>query len=343
MKTKFISEQEFRNKITIITFICSLFVIWIHTTNLDVYSINCESEGIAYITYVIEQTFGKIITFATPMFFFISGFLFFRSYDLSKTLDKYKKRIKSILIPYIIWNTIYYLFFVIVTNVQIFNRFANASIYVLSLSNWLNALWLNEYYTLWFLKNLIIFIVASPIIYVLMKNWKNMPTGFVFLLIILSVGYIAPKVNIPNGIEMYIAGSYVSINHKDKAMWSNKILSYLGMLFIFLMVVTKCKYLNNFTQALLFIAVWYAINLINIRDDKPMPYFMSITFFTYVAHDLILESIEKIWLVLFGTEAIYALLDYLFAPIVTLAILVGISKIITIKMPLLWNVLNGYR
>ena len=142
---------------------------------------------------------------------------------------------------------------------------------------------------------------------------------------------------------MYIAGSYISINHKDIAMWSNKILSYFGVLFIAFMVITEYRYLNNTMQVLLFIGVWYALDLLIFRDDTPMPYFMRITFFTYVAHDLILESVEKIWLVLLGTKAVYALMDYLFAPIVTLAILVGISKIISIKLPFLWKILNGYR
>ncbi len=343
MKTKCISEQKFRNKITIITFICSLFVIWIHTSNLDVYGIDADSEGIAYFTYVLEWIFGKVIIFATPMFFFVSGFLFFRNYDLSKTVNKYKSRIKSIVVPYIVWNTIYYLFFVIVTNVPVLSGFANASTYVFSLSNWINALWVNEYYTLWFLKNLIIYIIASPLIYVLLKDWRIIPTGFILLLLFMNVGYIAPKITIPNGLEMYLAGSYISINHKNKAMLSNELLSYLGLLFIALMVITKCRYLNNTIQVLLFIGVWYAFDIFAIRDDKPMPYFMQITFFTYVAHDLILESIEKVWLLVLGTGAVYAFLDYIFAPIITLAILVVISKIISIKLPRLWNVLNGCR
>ena len=343
MNAKIISEQKFRNKITIITFICSLFVIWIHTSNLDVYGINADSEGVAYVTFILEQIFGKVITFATPMFFFVSGFLFFRNYELSKTVYKYKSRIKSILIPYIVWNSIYYLFFVIVTNVPFLSSFANASTYVFSLTNWINALWVDEYYTLWFLKNLIVFIIFSPIIYVLLKNWNKIPTGLIVLLLLLNIGYISQKVNIPSGLEMYIAGSYISINHKDIAMWSNKILSYFGVLFIAFMVITEYRYLNNTMQVLLFIGVWYALDLLIFRDDTPMPYFMRITFFTYVAHDLILESVEKIWLVLLGTKAVYALMDYLFAPIVTLAILVGISKIISIKLPFLWKILNGYR
>lgn len=343
MKLELISEQKFRNKITIITFICSLFVIWIHTSNLEVYGIDSNSEGVAYLTYILEQIFGKVIIFATPMFFFVSGFLFFRYYELSKTINKYKSRIISIIIPYTVWNTIYYLFFVIVTNIPALSGFANASTYVFSLSNWINALWVNEYYTLWFLKNLIIYIIASPLIYILFKDWRGIPTGFILLLLFMNIGYFAPQVTIPSGLEMYLAGSYISINHKDKAMLSNKLLSYMGVLFIALMAITKCRYLNNTMQVVLFIGVWYAVDLFAIRDDMPMPYFMRITFFTYVAHDLILESIEKVWLLCMGTGAVYALLDYIFAPIITLAILVGISKIISIKLTPLWNVLNGYR
>lgn len=48
------SENEIRNKITIIAFLLSIMVICIHTYNLEVYGIGADGAGIAGLAYKIE-------------------------------------------------------------------------------------------------------------------------------------------------------------------------------------------------------------------------------------------------------------------------------------------------
>ena len=247
------------------------------------------------------------------------------------------------MIPYIVWNSIYYLFFVILTNVPALSDYANASKYEFSLIAWLSSLWANEYYTLWFLKNLVIYIFISPVLYIILKDWSRVPSGLIVLLVILNLGTVIQDVLIPDGLCMFMAGSYLAINHCYKAQYSSRLLSVWGLLIIILMFITGCRYLNDTTQVLFFIGIWYALDIFDLRQDNDMPYFMKITFFTYVAHDLILETLEKIWLLIMGVSPIFALLDYLCMPFITLSILVTISKIFKRIVPGLWNILNGYR
>lgn len=78
-------------KITYIQFVLSLMVIMIHTYNVDVYNIG----GTAFACF--EQEISCLSKIAVPTFFAISGFLFFRNYDLSQTLNKRKRTELSLL------------------------------------------------------------------------------------------------------------------------------------------------------------------------------------------------------------------------------------------------------
>ena len=106
-------ETNIRKKFSIISFVCSLFVIYIHALNLGKYGIDENSVCIGHITYVIETYAGYIIGIAVPMFYFISAILFFRTFDLRNLLKKWKTRVFTILIPYLIWCCLHYLYFVV--------------------------------------------------------------------------------------------------------------------------------------------------------------------------------------------------------------------------------------
>ena len=76
--------NEYYYKITYLQFALSLLVVLIHTYNVDVYGI----DKTAFACF--EQEISCISRIAVPTFFAISGFLFFKNYELSQTLNKWK-------------------------------------------------------------------------------------------------------------------------------------------------------------------------------------------------------------------------------------------------------------
>lgn len=333
------SEKTVRNKITIISFVCSLFVIWIHTYNVEYYGINANSTGFSGLVWKMEIFWAEVIRIAVPTFFFLSGFLFFRTFSMDKLLEKYKSRAKSIVLPYIVWCTIYYFYFVFLTNAPIIKNYMNAERYEPSFANWLKALWPEEYYTFWFLKNLICFIVATPVIYVMLKNYFNIPTGGVIVLL-LMLNSIFGLVETPSGIEMYAAGSYIAINHKGIEHYKNRNLSCASIVVILLLFVTKLMVLNVPLMVLFVLSLWFSLDLINLECE--MPWWLSITFFTYAFHDMVLEMLEKLWLVLAGSNPLFALLDYLFMPIIAFVVIAIVASFLRRIRPV-WGLLCGYR
>ncbi len=337
-------EKIIRNKFTIISFLCSIFVIYIHAFNLEVYKINDNSVGIDRITYIIENYFSLLLEIAVPSFFLISGVLFFRTFEIKKLLKKWKSRIFTILIPYLIWCTLYYLFFVVLTNVPMIKSKMNSEIIQFSFSNWINSLWVDEFYLLWFLKNLIVFILLTPIIWVVLKNHnKKIPTGFIALIVLLSLFVLGViDFSYSEGLEFYLVGSYIGINCRELIKYKNKIISIVSLIFIVFVMGSLFTYWNSIVKIFFILAIWYALDLTNLSDIE-LPWWTKITFFTYVAHEIPLEIFEKIILVLGGNRPIIALLDYLFIPIVVEIFLIISAYIFRKCTPNMWNIITGDR
>lgn len=340
-------EQEIRNKITVISFVCSILVIYIHTYNLEVYGIDSTAVGVAKIVYMIEEYWSKVLHVAVPMFFFISGILFYRNFEIDRLFDKWKKRLFTVVVPYILWSTIYYLYSVVCTNVPIIRAHMSAENVVnLSFDAWIGALWNDSYYTLWFLKNLIIFIALVPIIWLLLKNhWKQMPTGLIVLVVMeVLIKGKGENLGIPylSGMDVYLTGSYIGLNCSNMLNYTNKRLSKIAVIYIMFMLLTDFAWWNIITQIATFVAIWFACDLLNL-GSRSLPWWMSITFFTYVAHDAILEAFEKVFLIGCGTYPICALVDYVFMPLVVLLFLIIVAYIMQRFLPVVWKLCTGDR
>lgn len=337
------TEQKIRNKITLLTFICSLLVIWIHTFNLELYGIDAASTGVGRAAYFLENYWKNVTNIAVPLFFFISGFLFFRTYDFGfqDTIAKYKSRVKSIGIPYICWCTIYYLFFVVITSIPAVSRFLNgAEKREISVIAWLRCLGPEKYYTLWFLQNLILFIVLCPVLYLVLKNRKKIPVGTIVLLAgILNVYF--KWISLPAGLIEYAAGAWVAINYKNIIFYCNKYISIIAWVYIAYLFGTGFRWYGLISELLLFAALWYALDCFSL--EREFPWWMKITFFTYVAHDLVLEVLEKLLLIALGRQPIWALATYIFVPVMVFLVLVVAAMLLKRCLPRVWKVLTGAR
>lgn len=121
------TEQQFRNKITIYSFVAMMAVIFIHTYNLSVYQVSEDSVGFARFVFYFESVATSLWGAAVPMFFMISGFLMFRNFTWDKLRSKYQTRFHTVLVPYFLWNTIYYLYYIVVTRIPLIQRIMNGN------------------------------------------------------------------------------------------------------------------------------------------------------------------------------------------------------------------------
>lgn len=87
-------------KITWMTFICNIIIL-LHHANLKTYF----PEKYTLLSAMVMDFFSALSVIAMTWFFFITGYLFYRNLDYAKIPLKWKSRVKSLVIPYIIWNT----------------------------------------------------------------------------------------------------------------------------------------------------------------------------------------------------------------------------------------------
>ena len=162
-------EQKFWKNVEWFHFLFSIFVIWIHADNISNFT-----EAGAQVTgpFVLE---GFIIKYLANLgvagFYLCSGYLFYRGFTMEKLPGKWKSRVKTLVLPYILWNLIYYILHYTVLQIpKLAGMFADRPI-SLSLQSMLDAvIWYRYNPVFWYLQFLIIFVFLCPVIYMLLKN-----------------------------------------------------------------------------------------------------------------------------------------------------------------------------
>lgn len=137
------------------------------------------------VTFILSDCFARV---AVPLFMIFSGYLFFfniSSFTKDVYLKKIKNRFHSLFVPYIIWNTIAVIV-TLVLHIMLPEMLSgrNKLMTDYTLTDWLYTYWnTNEInnspgtpcptnYPLWFIRDLMILVLFSPVIYWLTKKLK---------------------------------------------------------------------------------------------------------------------------------------------------------------------------
>jgi len=141
-----------------------VLVVLIHAQLGDAVDGGIAFQGTQFLlSNVIART-------SVPLFFIISGYLFFfgKDFTVSIYLEKLKRRIRTLLIPYLLWNL---LILLILLTVQTFIpslQGESKPINSYNLTDWANTFGIGTHpidAPLWFLRDLIVMVLISPIIY----------------------------------------------------------------------------------------------------------------------------------------------------------------------------------
>lgn len=179
-----LSNNELLSKtITFLRLPLIVGVVFIHTCLTDVNiggKLLVEEGQFPFhdiLRHLLSEEFARI---AVPLFFFMSGFLFFMHTDFSLSAYKAKmrKRIRTLLIPYLFWNIIVLLlFFLTQTFLSSMTSGANKLIVDYGISDWLNVFWSHRdnmpiCYQFWFIRDLMVIVLCSPLVYWIVRNLK---------------------------------------------------------------------------------------------------------------------------------------------------------------------------
>lgn len=160
-----------------------------------------------------------IASWGVPGFFLLSGYLFFSNvYDLNIEVwcEKLKRRVKTLLIPYIFWNTAAALCVLAIAifhfyskgdSIELVERFNPWSIYVDFCHSGAPA-----HLVMWFVKDLIFLVLITPILYYLIKylHWVFLPLLLLLLYIPVNCFLFAKS-----SFFFFALGAFVGVFYKQ--------------------------------------------------------------------------------------------------------------------------------
>ena len=332
-----LDDKRYRNKITMLSFVLSVLVITIHAENLGVYSIE---NGVLFWIEKYEKTFASI---AVPTFFALSAYLFFQNYLPNKLLSKWKSRFFSVFIPYLIWNGLAYLFYQGINYLPFVRGNLNQGIEPFSILTFLKEIALGGHNVTWFLQNLMVYMVITPLLYWVLKNRIGSLVTFIVAFIIAILTNNSWTIN----YVFYLFGAIIGLQWKEivKFKYSKWLISVSAVYLFSTVFLLTVNNINTHTVLIplkitQITAIWILADCFAVSRD--LKWWVTISFFIYCSHSMVLESLEKVILVVLGKNLFGAALDFFLAPIITLVILV-ITAYLLRKIKPLWRVLTGNR
>lgn len=357
MLDKYLSE-----KIKVISFILIILVVYLHSYNL-VINMGSSSETIdygfnAYIQYFISYGITRI---AVPIFFIISGFLFFFK-DKVYTFKEYKikiiKRTKTLFIPYLFWSiTGIVLYFFLQTFHFSKPFFTNLLIKDYNLYDFLDKIFFNPIpYQFWFIRDLMIFVFISPLIYYLLKRVCYILLFMLFLGWIIDFNYIIIS---NESILFFTLGAYITLFNKSIILFKNR--SYIVLvtfLWIVLLIIKTFLYFS-FSESHFFISflhkaailigifsIWGIYDLIKNAIDlnKTILYkLLHYTFFIYAFHEPVLTVYKKAFYFFMGKTELSSFLIYIFAPLLVILTAIFVASILNKHFSYFYKMVTGDR
>lgn len=330
----------FRYKITNLSFILAVLIVIRHSLGIGTYNL---PEWLYYGELFVQQATDLVV----PVFFAISGFLFFNKLTgLRDWYEKIKRRFKSLFVPYVIWCLIGYLFVLAIVNIpQIANK-TNFELPQFEIWGFLyDTFWDTKYNITWFIRDLMIYMLFFSPVFVVVSNKKMWQYGGVISLLLL--GYYLNDTTILYSVPFFFGALMsVAFNKRVQQRFSFFLVCLSGFLLLITIVFSTVL---NLPQG----AIMIGLRLIQIplvwifADGLAMKtktkWWLNLSFFIYVAHHMLLESVEKCFLVALGNTTFGASIDLIFAPIITVLILVCLAKILIRFAPNVWGILNGGR
>ena len=343
-------EKWFREHIWWMSFILSLLVVWVHSENAELFLGEMGRESLVYrLESFFAQTLGQM---AVPGFFMISAYLFYRNFQFSKTVSKWKSRCKSLLLPYVLWNTLYYLGYVVVTRLSFAKNVIGKEPVAFDLKElFLAAVYYKYNPVFWYLFQLLLLVLLAPLLYVVIcRKWSG-----ALWLALLTLG-LWKNVSLPflnlDALFYYSAAGYAVLFRAkiegentpfEKCVWYGLLILCWFALWILGRPGAPLHFLSVHTVLVRFLGVLTFYSILKEIPLKPATSLVKNSFFLYAIHFPGVRFFNKAGAVLFkGSQAAAAAL-FLVMPFLILGVSKISGEILKHTVPGVYEILSGGR
>lgn len=264
---------------------------------IGVVMIHCSisDTGNLVMDYV-SKLFSEILPiFCVPIFFFISGYFFFANvseFSVQVYKEKVRRRIRTLLVPYVCANL--FMIFCYACAHYFIPQYINPenfNVLQYSFKDFFRAFW-NIYgypicYPLWFIRNLFIIVLCSPLFYLGLK--QNLVIKFTVLLSLVSFRFFFDASFLIGPIYFYLGAMFSRVDVYNFLQRFNKkyyfiILTLVALVLIYLNFIESISYLlalQRFTTSILVMRLAYLLS-INTGAIKSTIWYSA--FFLYLYH-----------------------------------------------------------
>jgi surface polysaccharide O-acyltransferase-like enzyme len=348
-------NQYLSEKIKILSAISILLVLYIHSGfHAD------EIEGMTINSYIQEFISGMIGRCAVPLFYIISGYLFFLKIPdgIYSIFEKMKKRIWTLLIPYIIGCMAFIVFYIAMDFIPGTAPFMNSSLLPIFDENFGNIVYAIFYdagnsmplaFQLWFLRDLIILVILSPVLYLLHKYLK-----WYWVLIVLILNYLPIDYFPIYALFWFTLGGSLT---KTDLLINIKGGNLLIMPIIFLLqclaqLFYPDLFIWNYIRIPIILlgvySIWMIYDIVvpqtfSLQQHTCLTQICGFTFFIYLFHEPALNIVRKVIVFFLGKNETGYLISYLVSPWIFIIIAVIIGMILKKYVSKLYNIAAGGR
>jgi fucose 4-O-acetylase-like acetyltransferase len=333
-----------------------VFVVFVHNDITQVTLVNNTQiyELPIYIEKIYTLLSGIIAYLANPMFFIISGFLLYSKE--TKFLTVLKKKSRSILLPYLIWNTLTILFFLFAQSFSFSKIYFTRPEYIIRQFGFID--WIKAYigkfdgmhepisYQFWFLRDLFIFNILFLCIKKLIDKFP-----FGMLILMFTLRFAPVNILINTGALFYFSLGYYIVKYKlsyksiDRIKFSDIAVSYTIMVSIELFVrdyVSIIHTINIIIGCIFLIRLtFYFVH--NEKLYSILSWLEKYAFFVYAIHEPLLNVIRKLSIKFMPMHDGYILIFYFGVPTFGIVLFLCTGYVINRFFPKVYAVLIGNR
>ncbi|MCQ2181897.1 MAG: acyltransferase [Bacteroidales bacterium] len=349
------ADCDFKRIITISRFPLICIVIVGHALGFTLYPVefgNFSSYNIYhFITEMISHVYAPV---SVNIFFFFSGYLFFTgfgNFSAAWVKKKWSSRVRSLLIPYILWNLLDIVAILVKNGIfSLFGHYSAEEMGFCSISQFFNWFTLPADFPLWYIRDLMILVLFAPLLFIAIRKF---PIASLLALVALYASPLNPSVPGMCGIFFFGVGAYAMIRDVDVMGLCRKfrIAGHILAAATLLLAVFH----NDSEFRVFYMRLFYPfgiVSFLNLMDavsqrgnisDK-LAKLSETVFFIYAVHEIYILGWSKgLCLRLFGDSITGMYLSYFLVPVIVLTACLALYSIAKRFTPKTLNFLCGGR
>lgn len=352
--------QYLSDKLRVMSLVSIILVLYIHSGfHAD------EIEGMMWNDNVQTLVSGMMGRCAVPLFYVISGYLFFLKVPegMKSIYGKMKKRVGTLVVPYIIGCLFFVGFGVLMAVLPGVSKYMNSSMMPLfskPVGEILRSIFYDAgngspcAFQLWFLRDLILIVATSPLWYLGLKHLK-----WGFVVVTFGLTYL----QIPHvpfyALFWFVLGGGLNeecrMNNEESGRNEGLITVIACVVFLALSITqlfmpdaVNWEYIKIPIILLGIIALWRAYDMImgkgfELNNHRWLATACQFTFFIYLFHEPTLNIVRKLIVVVLGKNEFGYLTSYLISPWIFTVCAVFAGLLFRKYLPRVYNVCTGGR